>query len=211
MRPVSLLVLSVFAIGCTRSSDLMTRYHEDGRAKPVAFIAPMIDTASFDAPWSISEELTSMIVSQIGGTGKIYIVSKEDDSFGETPFGQDLSWVKKEFPSEEFAVFLELVEHELSPASKGKKNLSPHEVSFNLNMAVRLRVIDTRGQTPKIVLQEIVKDSYFIPKTLTPTDYVTACWGSAEFHKTPMGIAHSQITKEIASRVSDYILLAKSR
>lgn len=211
MRYLSLFAISCLAIGCTRTSDFMTRYHEDGRAKPVAAIASMIDTTSFEAPWSLSEELTSMIVSQIGQGGKIYVFSKDDEIFAENPFGQDLSWVKREFPNQEFAVFLELVEHDIVPASKAKKDLPSQEVSSNLNMAVRLRVIDVRGQTPKIVLQEIVRDTYFIPKTLIPDDYNTLTWGTPEFPKTPMGIAHAQIVREISTRVSDYILLAKSR
>ncbi len=211
MRHLSMLMLSILAVGCTRTSDFMTRYHEDGRAKPVVAVAAMIDTASFEAPWSISEELTSMIVSQVGQSGKIYIVPKEDESFSENPFTYDLSWMKREFPTQEFAVFLELVEHEIVPAAKVKKGLSSQEVSSNLNMAVRLRVIDVRGHTPKIVLQEIVRDTYFIPKTLLPTDYNVSGWGTSEFSKTPMGIAHSGLVREIAARVSDYILLAKSR
>ncbi len=211
MRYLSAIALTVLSVGCTRTSDFMTRYHEDGRAKPVAAIASMIDTTSFDAPWSLSEELTSMITSQIGQTGKIFVSSKEDDSFAENPFGQDLSWVKREFSDREFAVFLELVEHEIAPVSKAKKDFSPQEISSNLNIAIRLRVIDVRGTTPKIVLQEMVRDSYFIPKTLIPVDYNTTVWGSPEFQKSPMGIAHAQIVREIVSRVSDYILLAKSR
>lgn len=202
-------MLSLLAVGCNRTNDYMTRYHEDGRAKPVAAIASMIDTASFDVPWSISEELTSMISSQIRQAGKIYVVTKEDDAFADNPFGADLSWVKREFPDQEFAVFFELVEHEMAPASKKKD--SPQENSTNLNMAVRLRVVDARGATPKIVLQEIVRETYFIPKTLVPEDYNTLTWGNPTFARTPMGIAHAQLARELSTRISDYILLAKSR
>lgn len=211
MRYLPLLTLSVLAMGCSQTSDHMTRYHEDGRAKPVAMIAPMIDTASFDAPWSISEELTSAITSQIGQGKKIFVISKEDDSFVENPFGQDLQWVKKEFSNQEFAVFFELVEHEVVTASRTKKGALSPENSSNLNIAVRLRVVDVRGQTPKLVLQEIVRDSFFIPKTLAPTDYNRISWGSPDYTKTPMGNAHTEMARELANRVSDYILLAKSR
>ena len=210
MRYISLLMLTLLSVGCARTNDYMTRYHEDGRAKPVAAIATMIDTASFEVPWSISEELTTMISAQIRQTGKIYVVTKEDDAFGENPFGADLSWVKREFSNQEFAVFLELVEHDMAPATKTKKE-SPEDNSTNLNMAVRLRVIDARGAQPKIVLQEIVRDTYFIPKTLIPEDYNTLAWGNPAFARTPMGIAHAQLANEIATRISDYILLAKSR
>lgn len=211
MRYLSTVILSVLAVGCSHTSDFMTRYHEDGRAKPVAAIASMIDTTSFDANWSLSEELTSMVVAQVGQSGKIFVIPKGDDSFAENPFGQELSWVKRDFSGQEFVVFLELVEHEISPVSKWKKETPLQEVSSNLNMAVRLRVIDVRGQSPKVVLQEMVRESYFIPKTLIPIDYNVSNWGSPEFQKTPMGIAHAQIVQEIGARVSDYILLAKSR
>ena len=211
MRYLSMLMISMLCIGCSRTSDFMTKYHEDGRAKPLAVIASMIDTSSFEAPWSLSEELTSMIASQVGHSGKIYVTSKEEETFSDNPFGQDLSWVKKEFPTQEFAVFLELVEHTILPVSKSKQNLSTQEVSSNLNMAIRLRVLDIRGASPKIVLQEIVRDTYFIPKTLIQEDYNTMTWGTPGFQKTSVGIAHLQITRELATRISDYILLAKSR
>ena len=78
-------------------------------------------------------------------------------------------------------------------------------------MAVRIRVLDLRGAHPKVVLQELVKSSYYVPKTLLPINYNEVVWGSEEYATTPMGIAHAEIVGEIVSRLSDYILLAKSR
>ncbi|MDE3045577.1 MAG: hypothetical protein KGJ02_02905 [Verrucomicrobiota bacterium] len=193
---------------------MSSRYHEDGRAKPVIAIASMIDTTPFECPWSVSEELTSMISSQIAQSGEIYVNPREEFAFAENPFGQDLSWVKREFTNHEFVVFLELVEHENAPVSKDRKitqALPLQELSTNISMAVRIRVLDLRGATSKIVLQEMVRDSYYIPKTLLPTDYNQIAWGSEEYSSTPMGIAHAKLVQEIVSRLSDYILLAKSR
>jgi hypothetical protein len=78
-------------------------------------------------------------------------------------------------------------------------------------MGIRLRVIDLRGNAPKVVLQEMIRDSYFVPKTLIPTDYSVEVWGTDNFRKSPMGIAHAQLVQEVATRITDYILLAKSR
>jgi len=211
---ISLFLLSVFSFSCSRTSDEVSRFHEDGRAKPVIVVASMIDTTSFECPWSLSEEITSTLTAQISQTGKIFVHANAEFPFVENPFGNDLSWIKREFQNEEFVVFLELVEHQNKPALKGKRepaNYSPQEVSTNLNMSVRIRVLDIRSAQPKIVLQEIVRDSYYIPKTLIPTDYNTVVWGSDEYRKSPMGIAHAQFIQEIATRVTDYILLAKSR
>lgn len=211
MRYLLVSLFVILAVGCSRTCDFMSRYHEDGTAKPIALVTSVIDTSSFDAPWSLSEEFTSSILSQVGHSGKIYVVSKEEETFHENPFGADLMWMKREFPTQEFVVFMELVEHDLVPVAKPKKESSTQDLSSNLNLALRLRVIDVRGATPQIVLQEVIKDSYFIPKTLLPVDYNTTVWGHPEFSKTAMGIAHAQIAKEAASRISDYIMLAKSR
>jgi hypothetical protein len=214
MRKVSAVILGLFIASCTQNVEHMTRYHEDGRSKPAVAIASMIDTTSYDCPWSLSEELTSMIVQKVSQNGKIFVHSTPDFPFVENPFGSDLSWAKREFRNEEFVVFLELVEHVDAPVLKGTKqpvSLAPQEVSTNLKMAVRLRIVDLRLATPKIILQEIVRGSYFIPKTLIQTDYNQTVWGSDEYRKSPMGIAHIQLVEEITTRLSDYLLLAKSQ
>ncbi len=203
----------LLAGGCCNScKNEMTRYHEDGRSKPAVAIASMIDTTSFEVPWSLSEELTSMVVKRIADTRTIFVQSTDDYSSTRNPFSQDLSWMKVDFAGQEFVVFMELVQHDIVPASKEKKKeASSQEMASNLNMAVRIRVVDLRGSNPKIVLQEQVKESYYIPRALIPTDYRRTTWGSEDYRSSPMGIAHSQLTQEISARLSDYILLAKSR
>jgi hypothetical protein len=211
MRSSWLLASLGLLAGCCQNDCEMTRYHEDGRAKPVALITPMIDTSSFDAAWSISEELTQSIAGQVGATGTIFVHANDDVSFTENPFSQNIGWVKREFPDQEFVVFLELVEHEAVLADPAKKDLPPQEQSTYLNMAVRMRIVDVRSATPKIVLQEMIKDNYFIPKALLPTNYNVATWGTDEYLDTGMKAAHDKMVGEISHRISDYILLAKSR
>ncbi len=210
MRYLSLLLLALTAISCNRSqTDEMSRFHEDGRVKPSVAIASMLDTTSFDASWSLSEELTQGVMDLISSKGGIYVHSQEESPFTENPFGTDLSWMKREFQGEEFVVFLELVEHDFVPVRT--KGIPLQEASSNLNMAVRIRVIDLRQETPKIVLQEMIRDNYFVPKTLIPTDYSTDVWGTEGYRKSPMAIAHAGLIEEIANRIADYVLLAKSR
>ena len=139
---------------------------------------------------------------------RVDLHSQEDSSLSANPFACDLAWIKSEFPDHEFAVFLELAEHDFVPPVK---NHSSGEVPNNLSMGIRIRVVDLRGASPKIVLQEIVRDAYYIPRTLLPTDYSSVTWGTEEYRKSPMGIAHAQIAREVAARISEYILLAKSR
>jgi len=209
MRFLPFLLLVLFAAGCcSRCKDTTSsRYHDDGMAKPVAALPLMIDTTSFDAPWSIAEEITSTVAKTISKAGRIFIQSQDDFAICSNPFTGDLSWMKREFQNQEFAIFLELAEHDLVPS----KPNAEREVSNQLNLGVRVRVVDLRPAEPKVVLQELVRDSYFIPKTLFPVDYDVVTWGTEEYGKTPMGIAHARIASEISVRVSEYILLAKSR
>lgn len=210
MRCIPLLILALAAVSCNRSqSDEMTRFHEDGRIKPSVAIASMLDTTAFDASWSLSDEMTQGVMNQIAKSGEIYVHSQEESPFTENPFGNDLTWMKREFQSKEFVAFFELVEHEFAPVKT--KGTPLQEASSNLNMAVRLRVIDLRSPQPKIILQEMLHDSYFVPKTLIPTDYSTVVWDTEGYRKSPMGIAHEQLIQEIASRITDYILLAIGR
>jgi len=209
MRKIAMLAMGLLAAACGRGGDEEARFHDDGRAKPVVAVAAMIDTTSFECPWSLSEELTSRVVKELATPGTIFVKAKNDFSYTDNPFTGDLSWIKGQFaPSQEFAVFLELVKHE---EVAEKQNVSSQETAHNLNMAVRLRVVDLRSPTPKVVLQEIVRESYYIPKSLFPTDYNQVVWGSDEFRSSPMGIAHSRLADAVASRLNDYILLAKSR
>ena len=210
MRRIPAILIALAAASCSHNqNDQMSRFHDDGRAKPSVAVASMLDTTSFDASWSLSEELTQGVMNLVAGTGQVYVHSQQESPFTENPFGTDLAWMKREFQGEEFVAFLELVEHEFAPVKA--KGVSLQEASSNLNMGIRLRVIDLRGAAPKIVLQEMIRDSYFVPKTLIPTDYSVEVWGTEAFRKSPMGIAHAQLVQEVATRITDYILLAKSR
>src|SRR5690606_4291446 len=106
-------------------------------------------TTSFDCAWSLSEEFTSMIAQNLAKNGTIFVEKSEEFAFAENPFGNDLSWMKREFPDQEFAVFMELIQHQNDPTARPKPGSV--EVSSNLNMGVRIRVVDLRGSSPKIV------------------------------------------------------------
>ena len=203
--------LSVLLVGCCKNcgDQTTTRFYEDGRAKPVVVLAPVVDTTSSDLGWSLSEEFTSLITRRINAGSSVVVLSGDEYGYTENPFGEELSWMKREFSEKEFVAFLELVEHEIAPA-KGTV-IVPFETPMNLKMAVRLRLVDLRGTEPKIVLQELVKDSFYIPRTEIPIDYKLAIWGTGEYNDSPMRTAHEEIVEEISKRIKDYLFLAKSR
>lgn len=212
MRQFFLLAVLLLFCSCSRNTNQeFTKFHEDGRAKPVVAIAPIIDTSSFDLSWSLSEEFYDMVVDKLALRGTMYIPNQNVPAphSSENPFGSDLSWVKREFAPNEFVVFIEVIQHEQVPSRTISDPLE--NASTNLNIAVRLRIVDIRASKPKVVLQEMIKDSYFFPKNLLPVDYNVISWGSEEYMLSPLGVAHIKFSKILAERLNDYILLAKSR
>ena len=198
--------------------EACSRYYDDGRAKPVVAIASTIDSTTYDVPWNLSEEITALIRQQIAKKRNSYLPSQEDIdrqiNFTNNPFDADISWVKNHFQNFEFLVFVELLEHKnLVDQNAEKYFLSPYYQSSSTNLisTTRIRVIDVRGKEPRIILQETIKDSYFIPKNPLHINYEKNCWGTQDYLSTPLATAHEQLTKKIAHRVEDYIMIAKSR
>ena len=78
-------------------------------------------------------------------------------------------------------------------------------------MTARIKVVDLRSEKPQIVLQELIQDTHFIPKRFSRFNYEQVIWGQENYNLSPLGLAHSALSKEIARRVEDYILLANGK
>lgn len=212
------LVLALLSTGCNQSRfSQQTVYNEQAHSRPVVAIVPLIDSTKNDISWSMSEELTATIFHRLSQRDKLYLVDIEKIKTnlkkvptGINPFGPSLAWTKKAFSKDEFVVFMELIEHDEIPL-RHQKTASPEEVSAELNMTVRIRVVDLRGEEPKIILQEMVHDSHHIPKQFTQTNFYQVPWGRESYSISPLGLAHAQLSKEIATRLEEYILLSKSK
>lgn len=218
IRNAILFFSAILIAGCSSksSNEGAMRLHDDGRAKPYVTIVPMLDSTSYDIPWSLSEEFSTTIKSRLSKLGGLCIAKDRDIQLtsDENPFDTNISWLKKVFNSDEFIVFLELVEHEDVPVAKTLKDPSKlnefRRSSSNLNIAVRLRIVDVRTEKPKILLQEIIKDSFYMANSIDKADYNKVSWGTEEYNTSPLGIAHAQFSKQLIERIYDYVMLAKS-
>lgn len=214
------LVVAILMTGCQNKEEQnFTRFYDDGLAKPVVAICPVIDSTSYELPWSLSEEFTDLVVRFTGHYESLYIPSSKVYSklpkVEENPFTSDLHWVKKQFAPHEFVVFLEVIEHTNQPVdtelSHGPAIAADTATSSNLVTSLRIRIVDIRQEEPKVVLQEMLHDSYYVTKSLLPIDYREASWGTSAYKETPLSIAHERMAKEVVDRIHDYVLLAKSR
>lgn len=211
-------IILLGAASCNKSPNdnqqAMRSDHPQG-VKPVVALVPVFDHTVNDLPWSLSDELTWTIHYQLTQKDKLYLVDMQKVyaaakkvSSKNHPFGTDLAWTKKAFAGSEFVIFLELTEHEEVPVRHGKTG-SIQDSAAHLNMSVRIRVVDLRGEEPRIALQEIIHDSHHIPKQFTRVNFNQVPWGKDSFTISPLGLAHAKLSKEVTARLEDYILLAK--
>ena len=207
MRYIAIAIFSLFIfVSCNDSKNNdISRFYDDGRSRPIVAISSIIDSSSYELPWSLSEELTQSVLTNLCVNKNLFIssTSEMDESLSnsDNPFDVNIDWMKNRFEHKEFIVFLELLKHD---EIKGKNHT-------NLDMAVRLKIIDMRTKEPKVILQECICDNYYITKGSSKSDYQNVVWGSSNYPGSRMGMAHNQLAKQIANRISDYIALAKSR
>lgn len=183
--------------------------------KPVVAIAPVINSTEEDSIWSLSDEFTYCITHQLAQKNHFSLINfdktratAQQPTLNQNPFEQDISWLKKAFSHHGFVVFLELVEHNEVVRQDDKQTIDSKKCSAELLMTMRIRVFDLRKNEPKVVLQELIHESHFIPRPFTRSNFQQEKWGHEMFTISPMGLAHSQFIKHICNRLEDYILLA---
>ena len=213
-------LLALIAGGCNDNNQNSSSAYQQSnvQAKPVVSIVPIIDNTNHNCTWNLSDELSSSIYVRIAQNDHV-TVNKSSQvrskakqiSGGQNPFGPDISWVKKIFHGDQFVVFLELVEHEEIPRQDRKKTDNPENCSADLRMSMRIRVLDIRENEPKIVLQELLHESHYIPRPFNQLNFFQVSWGDDFFNISPVGMAHADFTKAIASRIEDYILMATKK
>ena len=78
--------------------------------------------------------------------------------------------------------------------------------SADLNITIRLRIVDLRPFEPKIILQEMIHDTHHIPRQFTRANFYQVSWENEHFHISPLGLAHAELVKDLCNRLEEYIL-----
>jgi hypothetical protein len=210
---VCLSAISLILAGCYNNGDQLTIFSEARASnRPIVSFVPVIDTSKSDLNWNVSQELTKAIREHLTKKNQVYMIgeqpvaaSAEKALSAHDPFDIDTSWVRRSFPQNEFVVFMELMKHTEVPV------MAKEDSPALLTISVRVRVFDVREKTPKVVLQEIVEQSHHVPREFTKANFAQVSWGDEAFDVSPLGIAHDQLCKELATRVEDYILIAGAK
>ena len=216
LRTTICFLLVLISSGCSHRYSTFTRFEDSGKAKPTVAMLPLIDNSSIDLPWDVSEELTSGIRQSLKKSGKLFLAPSdevENLQLNLEPTAvatADLKSLKK-FAPYEFVTLLELVDHKKIPYERGAiKPVYPADgkIAHVLSLMVRVRVVDIRGEHPKTILLEIVRSNHLIPTTIAHIKNLS--WGENTYNFSPVGLAHARLERDIAGRLEDYILVAKS-
>jgi len=212
------LVVTLFGCYSNNRYDQATRFHDDGRAKPIVAFIPVFDRSSSQVGWNLSEEFTDQVRGRLLKQNRFYLSTPyEIDQIvadlgpEDNPFDAETRWITDAFEGHEFVVFTELVEHDIHQKPLKGNFIDKMTPSSELSLSMRIRVFDLRGSHPEIVLQEFVHQNYLIPKPSKIGELNPERWKKMTFLVSPLGLAHSQFSKEVVKRVEDYILLSKSR
>ena len=218
-KTFALIGMMVLFAACSRTqNEQVSRYHDDGREKPVVVVAPVYDRNNVEMPWNLAEDLTFTIRNKMLKRNTMFLTSNDQAvsvetllDEGKNPFVGETKWIGEKFQEGEFVAFIELIEHKIHERIPTKSIFEAVTPAYTLEAKMRVRVFDLRGTSPELVLQEIIDQSHLIPTQIATMDFKHARWGRKTYGITPLGIAHSLLCKETAKRIEDYVLLAKSR
>ncbi|MBI3236458.1 MAG: hypothetical protein HYZ48_01930, partial [Chlamydiales bacterium] len=164
--------------------------------------------------WSLSEEFTIEIGTRLKQEKKIHLqdiektyASLKKAKLRSNPFGNEIDWIGQVFTEEDFVVFLEIVEHDEVLKQDKQNPADPHLCSSDLNITLRVRVFDLTQDKPRVVLQELLHETQFIPAPFTYVNFYQSSWQEDAFSISPTGLAHAKLYKEASLRIKDYILL----
>jgi len=201
----------LFLVSCQTYQGQQTSFHDDGRAKPKLALVEFISSCQTNLPWDVSQELHQSLFSQLRKTNQIYLMQSDKFSLPDqitsktvNPF-HDHSWLIYDRPIADYIALLELVEHIFIPRSEGYEY---QKLSGDLHIKVRVKILDVRSDKPRVVLQEIIHQSTYVPAPLSRMEYKNITPEKSRYSLTPAGIAHNKMIKKTSQRIRDYVLLS---
>lgn len=196
-------LLALSSVGCVRNFKDTTLYTPSGKAKPIVAVLPVIcSVEEKKLPWNLSEEFTNELTARITDSAKLYLLRDETTLDQATrlndPDPKTLPQsVLSSLHDAEYVLVTELVDHT-------QKSVGAAKGSEKIELAMRVRVIDLTGRTPKVILQEIVECDHDVAGAYAQCDYKRNRYGSPNFRNTPMGIAHNKLVKAVVSHIEGY-------
>ena len=112
---------------------------------------------------------------------------------------------RQDLGAAEFVIVAELIDQHQTSYGLGSNRPFLDEVGAVLSVVMRVRLLDLRHDEPQVILQEIINQDHMVSRPYLKTDYTKAPWGTTAFDRTPVGLAHSKMVREIVGRVEGYV------
>lgn len=208
------LLAAVCSACCFPARDC-SLYQTSGMTKPIVAVLPIINHVENqpDISWDVSRELTEEMRKKIFTSSKLYLL-REGGSAAlaaalAVPNPSELAEVDTHsLGAAEFVVVAEIIDlDENFLGVKNPNSLRPplDDVEGTLSLAMRLRVLDVRESQPKIILQEVISHEHFVTAENVGCDYSKTAWGTEGYERTPLGVSHSRLVRELVSRIEGYV------
>lgn len=194
-------------------------YHDDGVPKLKVAIVSLSDHPECGLGWNFSDEVSQGLYYELMNSGKLYALSADEigPAWNQREqydfFGTDTTYVN-DFCGSDIVAAIELIEHSIVPydpctgaemASRDCKNCS----TLGILMRVRIKVIDIRCQTPRVLLYEIVKVCYPLNPGTRADCVCNITFGTPGYAKTQCGMAHQRMIRQLAGRVEEVARCAR--
>ncbi|MCI0382052.1 MAG: hypothetical protein L0207_03250 [Chlamydiae bacterium] len=161
-----LFYFSILFFGCQKPN---ANENSSVESHPTTALIPLFDSSSHTLPWDVANELTYSIRQKLVKNGKLSllndsITSKVKKKLRETsnPLGVDSEFIKEHFKNKEILIFMELVYYRESLLDE-QENAGMNHPS-EIEIAVRVKVLDLRASQINILLQELVKHRAIVPR-----------------------------------------------
>ncbi|MBI5274561.1 MAG: hypothetical protein HY860_05860 [Chlamydiales bacterium] len=211
MKKYIFFSLLAFICACQQNKIVsQTKYHDDGRAKPIIAICPITDSSDSSFYWSLPDEFYFQLSSNIKKDNQLYLTPANQvfvPGIQPSHLFYEQNWRSKEKYPFEYVCLLEIIEHSFTARDTSKKE---KRSSQDLDITVRIKVIDLRkSDRPSVILQEIIHQRNFLPWQFSFINYEKVNWEKTSFYFTPLGMAHKRMTKTLVKRIEEYILLSQ--
>ncbi len=197
-------LLALMCTSCAPNYRDTAFLQSTGRQKSIVAVLPVINhTVDGDLSWDLSMEFTDELCKRVDDSPKVYLLRDH----GSRELARKLSTPNPAMiPSAEinglgaaeFVIVSELINHP-----------TRSELGSELNISMRVRVIDIRHDRPKVILQEMINNDPMLVREFVVCDYSKTPWGTDAFQHTPLGLAHNKFVREVVSRVENYIEAAR--
>jgi hypothetical protein len=165
------LILSMTVVSCGPRYVDYFPCHDDGTSKPAVAMLPIVDKTQPCISLSAGEVVSRVIHVEAMNRGELYFINQESmqaASIGTVDFfSNNEEALAKSFEEADFIVVQELVSQEFTPYGHGTAPISCSIICYPcetlLSLKMRIKVIDARPRCPKVVLQEIFHQGFYIP------------------------------------------------